>query len=101
MKKSLNRLTTLKGFLLGLEMEMDLVEQDIESLTNNLKILNKLKETLEYNINFLKKKGVVATIENYYKSVSELVTVNTKISDTNSSLSKLKQTLKNYLCRIF
>ena len=94
MKKKDKEYKDLQGLLVSLDMEINLIQQDLEFIEKHLKTLIGIKDSLEYNVEFLKKSGVVVKIESYYDSVSQLVTIKTKIQNQNSSRNKLHNSLR-------
>jgi len=90
----LNKVKKLKDALLGLEMELDILEADLFELTVDLKHLNKIEESLIYNIDFLKKDGIIAVASEYKKSVEQLKTVRDKILKYQSLKNKVMNSMK-------
>ncbi len=90
----LDKVKKLKNTLLGLEMELDILEADLFELTADLNHLIKAEESLVYNICFLKKDGIVVVASEYKKSVSELKTVRSKILKYQSLKSKVLNSMK-------
>ena len=93
MKKTLARVKRLKDKLLGIEMELSLLESDLRTITQDLTTLGSLKRELEYNVKFLKKEGVIAIFSEYEKSVIQLAKVKRKIVSLVSLRSKLRRDL--------
>ena len=90
----LNKVKKLKDALLGLEMELDILESDLFELTVDLKHLHKAKEGLMYNIDFLKKDGIVAVASEYKKSVEQLKIISGKILKYQALKSKVMSNMK-------
>lgn len=80
-----------RGMLLSIEMELSLLEQDLnrfETLYANQEIKNK---ELEYNLSFLKKNKVVASIKGYKTSIIELkkgIEISNKLSNQINKAKK-------------
>lgn len=72
MRASLQRVKTLEAKLIGLEMELKLMINDLAIIKYNITQLVQMEKRLVYNINFLKKDKVIATASEYKKSVEEL-----------------------------
>ena len=93
MKESLVREKKIRDTLIGYEMAIDLIENDLRAVGKELTTLKQIKKELEYNINFLKKDGIVAVASEYKKSVIQLERVSSKIM----KLVTLKSELSNRL----
>lgn len=100
MKKSIKKIHEVSGALLGIEMELSLLDQDINFVKENLVLLNKIRETLEYNIDFLRQSHIIVNMNSYSQSISDLKRINKKIKENTHSQIKLddkkKQKLQAY-----
>jgi hypothetical protein len=72
MREELKKLKRLRDTLVGLEMELSVLEQDLTAIRTDLNYLYKLQDDLEENIRILKKEKVIAMAEQYKKSIDEL-----------------------------
>jgi len=72
MKASLQNVRTLEAKLIGLEMELKLMINDLAVIRNNIAQLVQIEKRLTHNINFLKKEKIIANASEYRKSSIEL-----------------------------
>jgi len=79
MKDLLVRVKKFKDTLIAIEMDINVIEMDLNSISKDMVTLTSIKEELEYNIDFLKKEGVIAVASEYKKSLVQLDKVNKKI----------------------
>jgi len=95
----LTKVKNLKNTLLGLEMELDILESDLLEIAIDLKYLYRAEEALLYNINFLKQDGIIAVAMEYKKSVEQLATIKNKISKfialRSKTTSKMRDKIKS------
>lgn len=94
LKKKLNE---LRGTILGLEMEMNLLEHDLNRIEVDLFYLDKLQRDLTYNINLLKRDDIVAVLPEYRKSVSALKEVRGNIIKFNNLRQKIQKSIDTKL----
>lgn len=96
------KLKDLQSRLLGLELDLDLIEQDIENIDADINYLNLVEEETSYNIKILKKEKIIADLKTYRQSCQKLSHVRQKteelIRKKNSLQIKLnkKINLKNH-----
>jgi hypothetical protein len=79
MKDLKKRLDNIKGMVVGLEMETNLLEHDLGRIEVDLFYLDKMQRDLVYNINLLKRDDIVSVISQYRKSVDALREVRKQI----------------------
>jgi hypothetical protein len=89
------RLRELQNKLLGIELDLDLIEQDIENIDSDINYLILMEEETIYNINILKQDKIVADIKAYRLAWIKLVNIRTKISELRSKRSQLGIKLNN------
>jgi hypothetical protein len=89
------RLRELQNKLLGIELDLDLIEQDIENIDSDINYLILMEEETIYNINILKQDKIVADIKAYRLAWIKLVNIRTKISELRSKRSQLGIKLDN------
>ncbi len=81
-------------------MELDILEHDLASLTGDITHLEIIKSDLNYNVNILKRNGIVASAFEYKKSVEQLETVDDKIAEyrsiRNRLIDKFDKKLENF-----
>jgi hypothetical protein len=91
-KKS-ERVEEIKGIILGLELKLGLLEDDLITVIANLKQLNTMKEDLIYNINLHRGDTVITVMKEYKRSIDELKLVRGELSNHE----KLRVTLKTQI----
>ena len=100
MKESLVRVKHLRDTLVGLEMQIGSIQQDLSIIDYNLAHLRRLERELVFNINFLKKEKIIAIAQEYKKSVLELKSVRKSIvkyvNDEIRISAKLERYIKRY-----
>lgn len=72
MKEEFRRLQKLKSYILGIEMRLEFLMKDLESISQNIGHFTRLKKDLEENIKILKSNGIVTLASEYKRSVNEL-----------------------------
>ena len=77
--RKLEKVEKLRGVILGLEMSLKLLDDDLEEVNKNLTYLNKFKKDLIYNINLHRSGKVVTIVTAYRKSIEELEICNNEI----------------------
>lgn len=97
MKESLLRAKKLQDIVVGLEMQINVFEQDLNIIEHNLTTLYKAEKDLVFNINFLKKEKIVAVAVEYKRSINDLANVRKKISELVSNKNKVKKDLNKKL----
>ena len=88
------KLKELQSRLLGIELDLDLIEQDIEAIDGDINYLNLVEEETIYNINILKQDGIVADLKSYKQSWQKLAHIRTKVEDLKRKRGMLATKLK-------
>lgn len=96
-QKKQNKIDQLKKKLLGLEMALKLLEDDIDTVNINLAYLEKIQEDLIYNINLHKSGKVITEISGYRKSVDELKIVQLEITKFKNNQHLIKNKMQQKL----
>ena len=100
MRKEIAELKHLKGCILGLEMDLTLIERDIIVVTNDIDFLKKMEKDLIFNIQLLRRKNVIAIASEYKRSIEELGRVQSDIKSYTDLKNKLNsdysEKLKEY-----
>lgn len=91
------KLNNLKGTILGLRMETNLLEQDLNRIEVDLFYLDKMHRDLVYNINLLRRDDIVSVLSEYNKSLSALDEVCRQINKFKKLRQNLQKTLDNNL----
>ena len=91
--KRLKTLRELQGMVLGIEMNLKLLEDDLDAVSRNIIYLNKIEGDLVYNINLHRSNEVISVVTEYRKSINELGMVRKKITEHKWK----KQTIENRL----
>lgn len=79
--------------MLGIEMNLSLLEQDLDVIDRNLKYLNQIKNDLLFNIKLHKSGRVITMITEYRKSIEELKSVEKEIINCKNNQISIKQKL--------
>ena len=99
-KKKLESLKQLQGAVLGIEMELKLLSDDLETVERNIIYLNKIEGDLLYNIKLHKSNHIVSVVSEYRKSINQLATVRKKLAEHKSKKfsleAALEKKIKNY-----
>ena len=99
-KKKSSKIDKIAGTLMGLELNLKLLEDDIENVQSNIAYLKNIKKDLEYNINLHRSDKVITVVEGYRKSLEELKSIKKEIEKFENSEKTLKlkmeQKLKTY-----
>lgn len=72
------KLRDIQSRLLGIELDLDLIEQDLEEIISDINYLFLLDEETAYNINLLKQDGIVADLKSYKQSWQKLAHIRSK-----------------------
>lgn len=78
-----------ENIILGIEMEISLIEKDLESIDVDMNYLKKYREVLSYNKVFLKKNNIITSMFEYKRTVKELLQIDTKLSKLQKTYYKL------------
>jgi hypothetical protein len=93
--KKLIRINEIRGQLLGLEMALKLIEDDLDVIMDRLIILSRLEADLIYNIDLHRSGKVITVINEYRKSIEDLSTVQKEIIKHRNLKDKLKNKMEN------
>lgn len=96
-KKKSSRIEEIAGTLMGLELSLKLLEDDIETVQSSIVYLEKIKEDLEYNINLHRSDKVITVVEGYRKSLNELKSVKKELKRFENSEKTLKRKMDEKL----
>ena len=96
-KKKSSRIEEIAGTLMGLELSLKLLEDDIETIQSSIVYLEKIKEDLEYNINLHRSDKVITVVEGYRKSLNELKSVKKELKRFENSEKTLKRKMDEKL----
>lgn len=96
-KKKSSRIEEIAGTLVGLELSLKLLEDDIETVQSSIVYLEKIKEDLEYNINLHRSDKVITVVEGYRKSLNELKSVKKELKRFENSEKTLKRKMDEKL----
>lgn len=91
MKSDLQKLRKIKNAIIGIKMQLNLIEGDLLTIDNNLDHLHKIEEDLMFNINLLKNEKIIAIASQYKQSKIELKVIRKNISN----YEKMKKSLAN------
>lgn len=80
MKKQVERIKELKVILLGLEMDRDLLEQDLNDLNTDIDNFKIYKEKLEENIKVLKRKKIITIASEFKRIKEQIVTIENRLT---------------------
>lgn len=86
-------LKDIQAKLLGVELELDLIEQNIEAIDSDINFLFLMEDETVYNINILKKVGVVADLKSYRQSWVKLANIRTKTQELKGKRIQLDREL--------
>jgi hypothetical protein len=100
MKEDLQRLKQIRDAVVGIEMQLNLVESDLVEVSSSLDFLRKLESDLVFNIYILRRDGIVAVASEYKKSIEELKTTRHNIVAYTRKKRILNQKFDRYL-RLF
>ena len=96
-KKKSSRIEEIAGTLMGLELSLKLLEDDIETVQSSIGYLEKIKEDLEYNISLHRSDKVITVVEGYKKSLDELKSVKKELTKFENSKKMLKRKMDEKL----
>lgn len=98
--EKLERVRKLRGIMLGLEMNLNLLEQDLDVVNKELCHLVQIEDDLKYNINLHKSGKVISVVKEYKRSIDELEIIRKEIikyrNHRDSLEKKLEKKLKSY-----
>lgn len=76
--------------VLGIEMNLSLLEDDLDIATRQLCYLHKIEDDLMYNINLHKSGAVISVAKEYKKSIDELGMVRKEIIKHRNQINTIK-----------
>lgn len=85
---------SLNSKVLAIEMELNLAEQDFDSLSADLAYLEKLGNTLTHNIDFLKREAKIVVATEYRRARVELAHVGTKIRSLSNQILQVEKSIE-------
>jgi len=85
---------SLNSKVLAIEMELNLAEQDFDSLSADLAYLEKLGNTLTHNIDFLKREAKIVVAIEYRRACVELAHVGTKMRSLSNQISQVEKSIE-------
>jgi len=94
MKNLAERRSDLKGSLVGVEMEISIIHEDLKELNKKLFFLNAIQNQLIENLKILRDPDIIATIEGYNLSITQLKEAQIKIIQTRYEINKLECNLE-------
>ena len=95
MTNLLAKVKDIKNILLGLEMDLDILEADLFELTSDLNHLIRAEKALAENIEFLKKDGITAVVSQYKDSKDQIKIAQAKIFKYTTLRNNVINTMKN------
>jgi secreted Zn-dependent insulinase-like peptidase len=97
MNKKLLRKAELNNIILGIEMNLSLLEQDLDVVESNLSYLSKIQKDLIYNINLHKTGKVISVMSEYKKSIYELKMVRDEMIKYNNFKKNIVIKMNDYI----
>jgi hypothetical protein len=94
-KKRIKRKDELKNILLGIEMNLAILEDDLDILNKDLIFYNRYKEELISNIDLHRTQKVVTVASSFRLSKNELKITNQRISQLTSAKNKVEKMINN------
>jgi len=95
--KKLVRIKKIRGQVLGLEMALKLIEDDLDVVLDRLIFLLKVEEDLVYNIDLHRSNKVITVVSEYKKSIQELGNIRKEIIKHKNLKSRLQKKLEKKL----
>lgn len=89
-------MNNLRGELLGIEMELSVIEADITEVEHQLMYLEAMQNDLIYNLELLRRPEIVAAINAYNQSIVQLKEVQSRILHYRSLRLKLNGKMDKY-----
>lgn len=77
--EKLQKVNELRGLMLGIEMNLKLLDDDLESVDMELIHFQKMESDLIYNINLHKSGKVITVVREYRRSIDELKIIKDEI----------------------
>lgn len=97
MKRKKSKIDELRGKLMGLEMALQMLEDDLDTINANLAYLEKLRKDLVYNINLHRSGKVITVVTEYKKSIDELEVVRAEIVKFQNHKDTVKKSMAKKL----
>ena len=95
--KMLERLNKARGNVLGTEMALNILEDDLEVIASNIIILLKLEEDLIYNIKLHRSSEVISSIREYKRSIDQLKEVKIELYKSKSLRDRVEKNMEEKL----
>tara|TARA_R100000951_G_C2604167_1_gene169104 strand:+ start:488 stop:892 length:405 start_codon:yes stop_codon:yes gene_type:complete len=96
----LEKVNELRGIMLGLEMNLKLLDDDLDEVVKNLIHLHKIESDLVYNIKLHKSGKVITVAKEYRRSIDELKIIKEEIikhkNNKDMIQKKMEKKLKAY-----
>lgn len=96
MKKDLLKLKQLRDHLVGLEMNLSMIERDLQAVEKDIAFLNNLQTVLVENLTILKSDKIIAIASEYKRSDEELKKVRENLSFYSNMKIKLQKDFDKY-----
>lgn len=91
--KECKELKSLRGKILGIEMELNLLSKDLERFDMELKYNLKLLKNVETNLTFLKNKAPIVSLISFKQSCQQKKYIENKIVYYKNKINELKNIL--------
>jgi len=95
--KKLARIKKIRGEVLGLEMALKLIEDDLDVVLDRLMFLLRVEADLVYNIDLHRSNKVITVVSEYKKSIDELGNIRKEIIKHKNLKSQLQKKLEKKL----
>ena len=95
--KRLKNLREYQEMVLGIEMNLKLLEDDLDTISRGIVYLTRLENDLIYNINLHRSNEVISVVTEYKRSVDELGEVRKRIAEHKSKKNTIETRLKKKL----
>lgn len=92
--KRLINLRELQSMVLGIEMNLKLLEDDLDVVSRNIIYLTKIESDLIYNINLHRSNEVISVVTEYKRSIDELGMVRQRIVEHKSKKAVIETRLR-------
>lgn len=93
-KKKLKNISKIRGNVLGIEMALSILEDDLSFVEEKLSFLTKVEEDLIYNIDFLRKPEIISVMSEYHKSITELKVIRKEIIKNRNLKIKIQKDIE-------
>jgi len=95
--EKLKRLNKIRGELLGIEMALKLIEDDLDVILDRLVFLLKVESDLVYNINLHRSNKVISVVSEYKKSINQLSDIRKEIIKHRNLQDQLRKKMEKKL----